>query len=795
MNKLANGTIYNGDHQYIPMEAFRAMFEQENDFPYANKFSLEPLITEWEERANQGKAGFAAGTLQILKDLSEEIQIQQEVSSDWYTQNQFGEMIASFFPAFFFKGQMGFIGVPFKKQFVYRSPAMIEMMTRENLEIKTPELTSKVMNVNKKILEAGYLILRKLYNQDIELPFNELLHVRNSKTQLERHYKFNIILDYVEVRPLKRLKKLSNTQIQDLLDNMGDIDKWKKAFPLENFAFEGFVVGFLSDVTQMEILSQMKARIVRENTIGDAINDGQRIAEVQAFIRSYLEMADVEYGFMQSIMGGWQERTTYSICRFLSNNYELKTVEKSKATYVPVFSTETPQIVNDLSALSHLSKIEKAFVKAGYRSFLLAPLFDSRGNFMGIFELTSKQAYRFNNLTLLHLKDVIEFFNSVLERGFTEVNNYIDLIIKQQFTSIHPSVEWKFAEVASNFFFNQRINEENNKLAPIVFKNVYPLYGQSDIVSSSKLRNKSIEADLIDNLEQLLDVIESCLEVIPFHLLEVYQFKLQDILDRLNRGEFVSSDESQIVELLTKEVHPLLRQLQERYTELPANKLQLYFDYIDPDLDIVYKQRKDYEDSVSMLNGVIGGYLDHEDNKMQKILPHFFEKYSTDGVEYNIYLGQEILKEGNFSEFFLKDFRLWQLINMCEITRLVKRKSQEFPVPLATAQLIFVYNNALSIRFRMDEKQFDVDGAYNVRYEILKKRIDKALIKGTQERLTQKDKIAIVWLQEKDRLEYLQYLNHLAVKGYIEEEIEEYELEKLQGAEGLKALRVTVKYD
>ena len=29
----------------------------------------------------------------------------------------------------------------------------------------------------------------------------------------------------------------------------------------------------------------------------------------------------------------------------------------------------------------------------------------------------------------------------------------------------------------------------------------------------------------------------------------------------------------------------------------------------------------------------------------------------------------------------------------------------------------------------MDEKIFDVDGAYNVRYEILKKRIDKIEIK------------------------------------------------------------------
>jgi hypothetical protein len=92
----------------------------------------------------------------------------------------------------------------------------------------------------------------------------------------------------------------------------------------------------------------------------------------------------------------------------------------------------------------------------------------------------------------------------------------------------------------------------------------------------------------------------------------------------------------------------------------------------------------------------------------------------------------------------------------------------------------------------MDEKQFDVDGAYNVRYEILKKRIDKAYIKGTDERLTQAGKVAIVWLQEKDRQEYQEYLDHLVRNGYIQPEIEDLELERMQGVEGLKAIRVTV---
>ena len=184
--------------------------------------------------------------------------------------------------------------------------------------------------------------------------------------------------------------------------------------------------------------------------------------------------------------------------------------------------------------------------------------------------------------------------------------------------------------------------------------------------------------------------------------------------------------------------------------------------------------------------------MDFDQEKMQTILPHYFEKFQTDGVEYNLYLGQSILEEGEFHNFYLRDFRLWQLILMCEITRLVRQEAQNIPVPLTTAQLIFVFNSSLSIRFEMDEKQFDVDGAYNIRYEIIKKRIDKAYIKGTDERLTQAGKIAIVWLQDKDRQEYQEYLDHLVQKGYIHPDIEDLELEKMQGVEGLKAMRATV---
>ncbi|MEM8522538.1 hypothetical protein RCH19_002540 [Flavobacterium sp. PL12] len=93
----------------------------------------------------------------------------------------------------------------------------------------------------------------------------------------------------------------------------------------------------------------------------------------------------------------------------------------------------------------------------------------------------------------------------------------------------------------------------------------------------------------------------------------------------------------------------------------------------------------------------------------------------------------------------------------------------------------------------MDEKRFDVDGTYNARYEVVKKRIDKANIKGTMERITEEEKITIVYSHNSERIEYLNYIKFLQFKNILEPLIEEFEVEELQGVSGLKAIRVKVQ--
>jgi len=129
---------------------------------------------------------------------------------------------------------------------------------------------------------------------------------------------------------------------------------------------------------------------------------------------------------------------------------------------------------------------------------------------------------------------------------------------------------------------------------------------------------------------------------------------------------------------------------------------------------------------------------------------------------------------------------------MAAIAKLSAALVPKIKVPLVTTQLIFIYSNTIDISFRNDERRFDVEGGYNIRYHIIKKRIDKVTLRNSRERLTQPGKISLIYFNQKDADEYISYIQHLQERKILCDDLEYLDLEELQGVSGLKALRVGV---
>ena len=129
---------------------------------------------------------------------------------------------------------------------------------------------------------------------------------------------------------------------------------------------------------------------------------------------------------------------------------------------------------------------------------------------------------------------------------------------------------------------------------------------------------------------------------------------------------------------------------------------------------------------------------------------------------------------------------------MSAIARMTHALLPQMPTPLQTTQLIFIHSHAVDISFRNNERRFDVEGGANIRYQVIKKRIDKVHILPSGERLTQTGKIALVYSDPKDADQYLAYIQYLQEQEVLNNDLEYLELEQLQGLAGLKALRVGV---
>lgn len=795
MVKISTNTT-TSDHQtkkmpdYIPMGEFSKMIQKPPQTAYKTVFSFEPFFAETLHHREMGEESeLPAEALVIMAKIDQRLMELANPATAMEHQEELDKLMRIVFPGLFFGEQPAFISVPYTKEFIYMTPAMRELLQSEKWHVRVPKMLSET-SVRQTVLDIAGKILNVFYGQNLDLLLSEVISLRNVETGLEKHYKINVISDYVKVTAVKELKPISQQQIYRLLNEWDNTEYWKECLPPDNFLFEGMMMGILSDVTDVEILSEMKQLAVDED---QNVDPEQSLKNFQRMIRSYLGMPKVQFG---TFVNPKLEITELSWSLVGNENTPCSDfcIDLIKESIVgEVFKTGETKIIGDLKTIANPDDLTKTLIDNGIRSLILAPLRDAQGKMIAVFELGHPKPFVLNKLTLFNLKEVISFFAIGTARWIQTWTNQVNLFIQEQFTAIHPSVGWKFSQVARRYLWAQSLGNEMQIIEPIIFKNVFPLYGQADIVGSSDLRNQSIQADLKENLTLVCEVLKACRNAIQFNLLDVLIGQVDMALARLLRGNYLSSDESQFVELLVNEVHPVLRQISSQFDNLPHELIKNYFSRLDPRLGVIYRRRKDYEDSVSRLNQTIAQYLEEADMKKQELIPHFFEKFTTDGVEYNIYLGEALLRKGNFSPFYLRDFRLWQLINMCEITRLVADVGKTLPVTLTTAQLIFVYNNSLSIRFRMDEKKFDVDGAYNVRYEIIKKRIDKAIIKSTGERLTVSGKIAIVYLQDKDKQEYMDYLCHLMEQGYLKGEIEDVALEKLQGADGLRALRVEVE--
>jgi len=424
------------------------------------------------------------------------------------------------------------------------------------------------------------------------------------------------------------------------------------------------------------------------------------------------------------------------------------------------------------------SDCERQLYERGVRSLLIIPLMvksialdHSDHPLLGLVGLTSHQPYAFNQADCHRATTLIPALTAALRHSS-----------QTHFTAIHPAVRWRFEQEAERRSWG---------LPPhaIVFEAVYPLYGISDIRGSSDERNQAIQADLVTQFRLGLAILKAVAAATPYALPQRLREDLEQHLEQLQQGISVDAEVS------------LLRYLQ---THLEAHfdsfaqdnpgaqaAIAAYQTALDPDYGCVYQARAHYDQTIATLNEQLRDTWNRWQQTMQAIIPHYCDIETTDGIDHMIYAGRSI--DSRFTPFHLRSLRYEQLRAICDCARTAYRLQTSLNITLQVTHLVLVQETTVDIcHDETTERLFDVRGTHDTRYEIVKKRIDKACEADTQARITQPGCLTVVYSTAEEWTEYGQYLQYLQREGWIGASIYQGNVEPLQGVTGLKFARVEV---
>ena len=764
------------------------MSQFDQDYPFRTSLSLEPVMEYWRQSA----APICPDMATMHRNYRNYLDAHPELSGvidepavlEKHGPKIHGIMSVAL-PAARWEADLTGAFVPFTLDPILASPKLQKIL-------ESPFRMQPVKNPNRRqelrMLGVYLFILRECY--DLDLDFEPPLHFTSTDpdTGLERYYKIELDLRFVRVKRRGGPEELTDRQRQDILANPTDLETLRRILPPELFEFQGISVVQAVDVTDSQAIADLEHDITDPSSILTTAG----MEAVQNRLRIIFRRPDLKAGLCafheNKVLVLHPKTDCTGDCAYTnSTHYDLDDFRDS--LFGRVYESGKTEIIEDFRTAPGLTAQDRRMaVEHGWESIIAAPLFN-RDEVIGILVIKGVRANDLGQIDRLKIEKLIPIFSLAIRRTIDGVEAQVESIIKQQCTAVHPSLDWRFRQAALKVL-DRRRRGESDQMEPIVFNNVYPLFGQADIRGSSIARNQATQADLTEHINLALTALKRCNRDRQIPFIGVLERDLNGFLKRIGRG-LHSGDETALVDFIRREVEPVLDDLGQDDLAA-ADAVRRYREAIDPEIGTVYKERKRFEDAVDQLSSRLAEHLAEEQAKAQAVFPHYFEKHRTDGLDYMIYVGQSMVRNRRFMPYHVHNLRLWQLTTACGLARLSEQVQSELSAPLEVCHLILFHHNPLSAAFRFDEKKFDVDGAYDIRYEIIKSRLDKAVVAGTGERLTQPGRIAVVYSQDREAVETRRYFDYLKDQGYIRPDYEELTVDELPGVHGLKALRATV---
>lgn len=665
-----------------------------------------------------------------------------------------------------------------------------------NLKMGSPQVGEEFRrDVYREVLHRGYNVS---FDNATDQP---MLQWAYDAGNVRKYFKVTRRLQFVDLIPQPDAPEARQEWIDFASGGIASESQLSEPFPFHKFGIEGFFIFSIEEETEAVALAELGKAVSRLHAGSDhTIYDQVRKATL-----SLLGEESLKVGFlaMLKVNGDFVYHNFYAVSSLvfgrLKNHFAEKELAEiyhciaehssSNATVLDSLDNDIYCIEDDNEAVEHVRKV---LVSNGLVAMKFVPVWHNNV-LLGIIELGSSHEKKITTGLLRKLDAALPIFRELFLFKANSFDNHLRSFIMQRYTSIQKSVAWKFNQEIWNAHKNVNDPAQEIETPPIRFENMHPFYGAVDFRNSSQKQLEAIHSDYKAQLRHLEDLIEK------YDLANDDRESANFLREVRTWIHHLSSDmniqeEASLRRFLESESIHFIDHLAER-KKIKTSDATDYTLTVTSKYGKFHMYHNQYEESLQELNRVLREELMREEETLQERLPHYFEKFQTDGVEYSIYAGKNINPSYPFNDESLISIAEWQIDTMLKMAKAADDYKKYLAVPLETTQLILINENTVDISYRIDERHFDVEGSYSIRYQVLKKRIDKVRIRDTNERLTQPSTVSIVYANPEAIKAYLHHIDRLIKSRKLASEIEHLDLEKLQGIGMMKAIRVKINLD
>src|SRR5207244_2480691 len=268
---------------------------QVKPIPFRTELSLAPLLAFWarafgDDTSREGT--FARTIREETEKAPELLSPITDLAVIARHRKLVDVLMAAVFPAAVLDREYGAAIAPFQLTGFYATPPFQQLLLAEDVGFRgRMSIEASTLNA-KRLLRAYALVLARVYSIELDLDYSFIFTVTDPETGLDRHFKGQFDLRFVEVVPVGPTPPLTEEVRRRLHGSLLDADFLRQILPPENFVFRGFAIFKAVEVTDQEVLSSLKRDLIdKESIVSNA-----RFLALQQKLRTLFRRPGLRFG-------------------------------------------------------------------------------------------------------------------------------------------------------------------------------------------------------------------------------------------------------------------------------------------------------------------------------------------------------------------------------------------------------------------------------------------------------------------------------------------------------------------